>query len=114
MDGPGGVGSREGCCYLLGDVAGRGEGQLGTHACAQRDTFNKRCRDKPAAMPLSDLINSENVRVVECRRGQRLLTKALYLILIMREVFGQQLQRNPTTEPSVFGQVNASHATRAN
>ena len=114
MDDPGGVGRRERCCYLLGDVNGNGERQLATHACAQSDTFNKLRRDKVAAMPLSDLINSENVRVVECRRGQRLLTKALYLILIMREVFGQQLQRNPTTEPSVFGQVNASHATRAN
>src|SRR5438093_25312 len=62
---------------------------------------------------LVDLINGDDVWVIERRGCAGLLLKAAPTLCIHSEICGQQLERYFATQLAVVGQINFSHATRA-
>jgi hypothetical protein len=60
-----------------------------------------------------DLVNRDEVRMVECRRGARLLHESREPVGVLHELRWQDLQRNGAFERRVTGPAHLAHAATA-
>ena len=58
-------------------------------------------------------MDGEDVRVVECGGGARLLLEASDALVVAREVRGQEFERDAPTEARVLRQVDRAHSALA-
>ena len=70
-------------------------------------------RHEMAAGVLSDIVNRANVRMIEGRGGAGLALEPFDRARILRQLLGEELQRDSTPQPRVFGQVDNAHAALA-
>jgi hypothetical protein len=77
---------------------------------AQRDSVDKLPRDELCAVTLTNLVDVSNVRVIERRRGRRLLFEAAHSILVSGHFRGKSLQRHFAMEPRILRKIDLSHA----
>src|SRR5882724_8093351 len=70
-------------------------------------------RDIVFAVYLTDLINSQNVRVIESRRGFGFLDKAAQLVGVLAEFFVQKLDSHSAVKFCVLSQIHLAHPARA-
>src|SRR5438067_11394636 len=75
--------------------------------------FKQLHRKEWPALMLANFINSADIRVIDGRRGARFTLEAFQSDSVMRDVFGQKLQRYFTAETQVFGAIHNSHAPAA-
>src|SRR4030095_12271277 len=61
-----------------------------------------------------DLVDRQDSRVVDCRRGPGFLHEAADAIRLSRESVGQDLERNLAVELRIEGEMDFSHSTRCN
>jgi hypothetical protein len=61
-----------------------------------------------------DLVDRQDSRVVDCRRGPCFLHEAADAIRLSRESVGQDLERNLAVELRIEGEMDFSHSTRCN
>ncbi len=104
VDDAGGVGGDERAGDLRRHVERFAHAEGGARQpLAQRLALDVFGDDELRAVHLPDLVDGEDVRMIEGRGGARLLPEALYLVFVMREVFGQELQGDAAAEACVFG-----------
>src|SRR5262245_24027329 len=84
------------------------------HEVAQSDAFYKLCCNKRVVVFAPDFIDSENVRMVERRRGLGLLNEALEAVLMGRDFAREEFQGYRTAELSVLGSIDLTHSSRTN
>src|SRR5262249_22097338 len=65
------------------------------------------------AIPLSDLVNGADVRVIQSRGRPGLAAKAFERLRVGINIFGKKLEGDETAEVDVFRLVHNSHATAA-
>lgn len=61
----------------------------------------------------TDFIDGEDVWMVKSGDGARFLDKPLKALLILRDVFWKNLDRDGAIQLRVLGQINVAHAARA-
>src|SRR5262249_7296863 len=83
------------------------------HPLAQRLAVNELGRDEVDAFDLSNLVNSDDVRVIEGGGRMRLLYKASHPAFIRREMRGEQLERDFASETRILREINLPHPARA-
>src|SRR5262249_9957676 len=69
-----------------------------SNAVLQRLAIEELHHDEWAAFIFSNVVHSANVRMIQCRRSFRLSFKPLQALLIAREFFWQELERDETSE----------------
>ena len=62
---------------------------------------------------LANFVNGADIRMIQGRGSTRLTTEALQRLRVLRNVVGKKLQSDETSERSVFGLVDHTHATTA-
>src|SRR5437667_11035188 len=67
-------------------------------------------RDEPLAFVLIDVMNGSDVRMIEGRCGSGFSLEALQRVLILGQVFGQELERCQAEQLRVFGLVDHARA----
>ena len=60
---------------------------------------------------LADFVDRADVRMVERGRGASFAAEPLHRGVVLREVFGEELERNAAAEAGVFGLVDHTHAS---
>src|SRR5262249_9491773 len=83
------------------------------HPLAQRLTVNELVRDEVYAFDLSNLVNSDYVRVIEGGGRMRLLYKTPDPAFIRGEMRGEQLERDLASETRILREVNLPHPARS-
>src|SRR5262249_33810521 len=83
------------------------------HELAERLTIDELVDDEVRTLSLSDLINSDDVRMVESRGGPRFLLESSYSFSFGCEFGGQQFDRNLAIESRIDRQMNITHAAFA-
>ena len=79
----------------------------------QVSPFDVAHADKEEAVDRPSLVDRDDVRMVD-RRGQLGLTEeAVAERVVLGEIDGQELQRDPPLEPQVLGEVDHAHAAQA-
>ncbi len=66
--------------------------------------------EEPAVVRLVDVVDGADVRVIERRRGARLLDEALLGVLVPRQLGGEELEGDGPLEAGVLGAVHDTHA----
>ncbi len=74
---------------------------------------NQLHRDVGAPVDLADLVNDRDVRMLERGGGLRLLDEAPTPIGVVRQIVGQDLERDIAIQPRVGGAVDNAHAAAA-
>src|SRR5205085_6104374 len=72
--------------------------------------FDIFCGDEVDGVGLADLEDGDDIRMIQSRRGARLLLKAPQAFGVPGEVSWQQLQGNATAQPRILREVNFAHA----
>ena len=69
--------------------------------------------DERSPVLLADVVDRADVRVVQRRRRLRFAREPAQRLGIPRELFGDELERNGTAQPRIFGLVHDAHAAAA-
>src|SRR5262245_4158463 len=64
-------------------------------------------------LDFADFKNGDDVRMIESRSGARLLLETAQSFAILRELFRQQLERDFSAAPHVFGEIYFPHPAGA-
>src|SRR5438094_705976 len=95
MDDPRFVRRSEGRSDLSGDVKHFIELRaFARHVVAQGLAVNKLGSDEVEGIRLPDLVDSDDVWVIKCRRRTRLLLEAVHALGVSRELGREQLERD--------------------
>ncbi len=89
---------------LLGSERPPGDAML------QRLPFEELHHDKGLTRVLVDVVDRADVRVIQRRRGARLALKAFERLTVVREIAGEELQRDLPAKLHVFTLVDDPHA----
>src|ERR1044072_359344 len=77
---------------------------------SQRLAFDEFSGDDVRAGGLANLVDRDDVRMIECGSGARLLFEASQAIFVGRERSGQEFQCDFATEAFVFREINLAHS----
>src|SRR5215472_14650275 len=88
-------------------------GPVARQIAVERLAFNQLHGDEILAVGLADFVDDADVRVIERRGGARFELEALQRLLMLRQVFGEELQRDAATELNVLSNPHRSHAAGA-
>ena len=69
--------------------------------------------DERSSVLLADVVDRADVRMVERRCGPGFALKAAQGLGITRQIFGDELERNGTVKPRIFGFVHHAHPAAA-
>jgi hypothetical protein len=84
--------------------------RLALDAMFQRPAFQKLHRDEGLTFVLIDFMDGADIRVIEGGRGARFPLESLEGLVVSRQRLRQELQRDESTEPGVFGFEHHAHA----
>ena len=80
---------------------------------AQRHAFDQLRDDEGPAVQLAEIVNDDDVRMVEARRGVRFLSKPLQPIRVACEILRDQLDGDAAIELLVVRRIDLAHRARA-
>ncbi len=83
------------------------------HHVLEREAVEKFHRDEALAVVLADFVDGADVGVVQRGSGAGFAAKAFESLRILRNVFGEEFERDKATEGGVFGLVNNAHPAAA-
>jgi len=79
----------------------------------QRLTLVEGHRDEQLVVPIADLIDCCNVRVIERACGLRFENETCARVWIVCDCRRQEFQRDLSLKPRVFGEIHHAHATHS-
>ena len=80
--------------------------------CSER-ALQQLHRHEMAAGVLADVVDRADVRMIQGRGGAGLALEPFDRARIPRQLFGEEFQRDGTSQPRVFGLVDHAHAALA-
>ncbi len=86
---------------------------LAGNAMLQRLAFQQLHGDERTALEFANVVNGADVRMVERGSGARFATESLDSLSVMRNIVGQEFQRDIATETRVLGLINHTHSAAA-
>src|ERR1022692_1356212 len=100
------------------NLDGQRQNQLGFHrspsdAMLQRHAIQKLHGDEGLVIVLADVVNGADVGVVESGGGASFTSETFQGLRVLRNVIGQELERNETTQFGVLGLVDYAHTAAA-
>jgi hypothetical protein len=111
---PGGVSSGERIGDLCEEASDLGHRQWSAgKASGQRFALVMRHRDERLAGEVADLVDRSDVRVIERAGRARLSQQAGSGVGMAGGLRREELERDPAVEVRIFGQINSTHAARA-
>ena len=114
VDDAGRLGRGQRACHLREDVDDLADVESALrHPLAKRDAFHELGGDERMIVDLSDLVDGENVRMVERRRGLRFMGQAIAMLATRHDVAAEYLQRHGAPKLGVSREIDLPHATRA-
>src|SRR5947207_2882916 len=69
--------------------------------------------DEAFAVVLSDFVDGADIGMVQRRSSTGFAAEALQSLRVFRDIIGQELERDKTTEGDIFGLVNDTHPATA-
>src|SRR5580658_390431 len=109
----GGVGDGQGLRDLAADVKQFLDGQTGVGQGTEGMAFNKLHRDVTAAGGLTDIVNGDDVRMIECGSSTSFSQESLDRAAVAEVAFGKELERHRASEPEVARTIDLTHAAAA-
>src|SRR5688572_3585343 len=79
----------------------------------ERDSIDELHGDEMNIAGISAVVNGDYVRVIQCRRGARLLFETAHTIPVPCKLCGKHFERDPPRKLRILGQKNCAHPTAA-